>query len=45
PNLLWYIGGILCLISILGFYALHLKLGGQKRFAATRVDEELSTAN
>ncbi|MCP4423463.1 MAG: MFS transporter [Chloroflexi bacterium] len=32
PNLLWYWGGILCLISVLGFYALHLRLGGQKRF-------------
>jgi MFS family permease len=32
PNLLWYIGGILCAISALGFFALHLRLGGQKRF-------------
>ena len=35
PNLLWYIGGILCAVSALGYYALHLKLGGQKRFAAS----------
>jgi len=41
PNLLWYIGGILCLISVMGFYALHLKLEKQKRFAATPVDEEV----
>jgi len=33
PNLLWYLGGILCLISVSGFYALHLHLGRQKRFA------------
>jgi MFS family permease len=32
PNLLWYIGGILCAISALGFYVLHLRLGRQKRF-------------
>jgi MFS family permease len=32
PNLLWYIGGILCAISALGFFALHLRLGKQKRF-------------
>ncbi|HRQ23619.1 MAG TPA: MFS transporter, partial [Anaerolineales bacterium] len=32
PNLLWYIGGILCAISALGFFALHLRLGGQQRF-------------
>jgi MFS family permease len=33
PNLLWYIGGALCAISALSFYALHLRLGAQKRFA------------
>jgi MFS family permease len=32
PNLLWYIGGILCAVSALSFYALHLKLGNQERF-------------
>ncbi len=35
PNLLWYLGGILCLISVSGFYALHLRLGGQERFTPT----------
>jgi len=38
PNLLWYLGGVLCLISVMGFYALHLRLGKQKRFAATHGD-------
>jgi MFS family permease len=32
PNLLWYVGGALCLVSALGYYALHLRLGAQKRF-------------
>lgn len=32
PNLLWYIGGILCAASALAFYALHLRLGKQERF-------------
>jgi MFS family permease len=32
PNLLWYIGGVLCGLSALSFWALHLRLGGQKRF-------------
>ena len=32
PNLLWYIGGILCAVAALGFYALHTWLGAQKRF-------------
>ena len=40
PNLLWYIGGALCLLSALGFYALHLNLGAQTRFAS-KVKEEL----
>jgi len=32
PNLLWYLGGGLCALSALGFYALHLFLGRQERF-------------
>ena len=35
PNLLWYLGGILCIVSALGFYALHRWLGAQKRFAVS----------
>ena len=45
PNLLWYLGGVLCLIAVMGFYALHLRLGGQERFAPTPVDEELALAD
>ncbi len=33
PNLLWYIGGALCAVAALCFYALHLRLGRQARFA------------
>ena len=32
PNLLWYLGGMLCALSVIGFYALHLWLGRQQRF-------------
>jgi MFS family permease len=32
PNILWYLGGILCVLSGLGFYALHVRLGSQGRF-------------
>jgi MFS family permease len=32
PHLLWYIGGFLCVISALGYFALHTKLGTQERF-------------
>lgn len=45
PNLLWYLGGVFCLVSALGFFALHLWLGGQKRFIpAPAVEQEASTS-
>jgi predicted MFS family arabinose efflux permease len=34
PDLLWYLGGILCAISAASFYVLYLWLGRQERFAA-----------
>jgi MFS family permease len=36
PDLLWYLGGILCVIAAIGFYALHLWLGRQERFAPVK---------
>jgi MFS family permease len=42
PNLLWYVGGILCVISAISFYALHLWLGRQERFAPAPVKIEAS---
>jgi len=44
PHLLWYIGGFLCLTSALGYFALHLKLGTQERFAPPTQNKELVTA-
>ncbi len=44
PNLLWYLGGILCAVSAISFYALHLWLGKQGRFVPTPVEQEVSTA-
>jgi MFS family permease len=41
PNLLWYIGGALCLVSVVSFYGLHLVLGKQKRFL--NITEEKNT--
>ncbi len=32
PNLLWYIGGVLCAVSALAYYALHVRIGTQERF-------------
>lgn len=43
PNLLWHIGGILCLIAAFGFYVLHLRLGARSRFAPAQ--ETTATAN
>jgi MFS family permease len=40
PNLLWYIGGILCAVAAVAFYALHLRLGTQKRFAPAPAEGE-----
>jgi len=33
PNLLWFIGGALCGLSVLAYYALHLRLGTRSQFA------------
>jgi MFS family permease len=44
PNLLWYVGGSLCVISAIGFYALHLWLGRQERFTPAPVQPEASRA-
>jgi len=44
PNLLWYLGGVFCLVSALGFFALHLWLGGQKRFIPAPAVEQESPA-
>ncbi len=32
PNLLWYIGGVLCAVSAFSYWMLHLRLGKQERF-------------
>jgi MFS family permease len=45
PNLLWYIGGILCAVSACSYYGLHLRLGRQKRFIiASPADEGTAPA-
>jgi predicted MFS family arabinose efflux permease len=42
PNLLWYVGGVLCAVSAVSFYALHLWLGRQPRFVPAPVEQEVS---
>lgn len=39
PNLLWYIGGALCGLSVLAYYALHLRLGTRPQFAPAKLEE------
>ena len=41
PNLLWYIGGALCGLSVLAYYFLHLRLGARQEFAPAQ-EEALS---
>jgi len=36
PNLVWYIGGALCGLSVLAYYALHLRLGNKPEFAPAK---------
>lgn len=43
PNLLWYIGGILCFVAALGYYFLHVRIGKQARFAPA-VEEKINNA-
>ena len=40
PDLLWYLAALLCAISAAGFYALHVKLGAQTRFAPAAAPAE-----
>jgi MFS family permease len=41
PNLLWYIGGALCGLSVLAYYFLHLRLGTRQEFSPAK-EEGLS---
>jgi len=38
PNLLWYLGGALCGLSVLAYYLLHLRLGARQEFAPAKED-------
>jgi MFS family permease len=42
PDLLWYIGGALCIIAAFSFYVLHLWIGAKKQFIAQK--EEVQPA-
>jgi MFS family permease len=40
PNLLWYIGALICAVSVFSFYILHLWLGRKARFNPPEPAEE-----
>lgn len=44
PNLLWYIGGALCGLSVIAYYALHLRLGSKPEFAPAKEDGAVPAA-
>jgi MFS family permease len=44
PHLLWYIGGILCVLSALGYFGLHWRLGRQERFKPAPPQKEQEPA-
>ena len=41
PNLLWYLGGVLCVVSAFSFYGMHLWLGTQQRFMPVASEQSL----
>ena len=38
PNYVWYIGGVLCVIAIMAFYFLHVRLGSNSRFQPAKAE-------
>jgi MFS family permease len=45
PNLLWYIGALICAVSVLSFYFLHLWLGKKTRFNSPETIQEGASAS
>jgi MFS family permease len=43
PHLLWYIGGFICLLSALGYFGLHMRLGLQDRFVPRPPEKEATS--
>jgi predicted MFS family arabinose efflux permease len=41
PNLLWYIGGLLCTIAAISFCDMHFWLGSQKRFVPAQQEQDV----
>lgn len=45
PNMLWYLGAIICAVAVVSFYALHLRLGKSKRFVPAQSEKEALPAS
>lgn len=45
PNLLWYLCGVICAISVVSFYGLHLWLGKRDRFSPAEQENEALPAS
>jgi MFS family permease len=43
PNLLWYLGAVLCALSVLAYYFLHLRLGTKPEFAPVASETPLAS--
>jgi MFS family permease len=43
PDLLWYIGGVVCGLSVIAYYGLHLRLGTKAEFTPAR-EEAIAVA-
>jgi MFS family permease len=39
PNYVWYIGGVLCVVAILAFFLLQVRLGSREQFQPAKVEE------
>ena len=37
PNYVWYISGVLCVVAIMAFYFLHIRLGAKEKFQLAEV--------
>ncbi|HET9906607.1 MAG TPA: MFS transporter, partial [Anaerolineales bacterium] len=44
PNLLWQIGGYICILAAIGYYALHLRLRSHPQFSPVKDEVEASPA-
>jgi MFS family permease len=40
PNYVWYIGGVLCVVAMLAFYLLHVRLGAKEQFQRVETKQE-----